>query len=146
MGALSSMNDVVKLAIAEGFHRLRRLADIGEWRGHAGGNERDHRRPRRPLALSDHIHAGTARAGREMTMEVIDLGDTFELNSMLRELEELWPKRAEHLDRVEEILEYLEDKVQQLVTGSPELLDADQRAAWVKLRARQLATIQPGPG
>lgn len=145
MGALSSMNDVVKLAIAEGFHRLRRLADLGEC-GHTGGNERDPRRPRRPLALSDHIHAGTARAGREMTMEVIDLGDTFELNSMLRELEELWPKRAEHLDRVEEILEYLQDKVQQLVTGSPELLDADQRAAWVKLRARQLATIQPGPG
>jgi transposase len=91
-------------------------------------------------------HPGGRGLRREMTIEVIDLADTFELNSMLRELEELWPRRAEHLDRVEEILEYLEDKVHELVTGSPELLDADQRAAWVKLRARQLATVQAGFG
>ncbi len=37
MGTLPSADDVVKLAIAEGFHRLRPLADLGEWRGQAGG-------------------------------------------------------------------------------------------------------------
>ena len=36
MGTLPSMDDVVRLAIAEGFHRLRPLAHLGEWSGQTG--------------------------------------------------------------------------------------------------------------